>query len=49
MARRWRNLATHYEKLADALEATPAPIMHLPMQQQPMQQQQSKTEPEDDK
>ena len=46
MGRRWRSLATDYEKLADALEATPAP-MHLPMQQQPMQQQQSKAEPDD--
>jgi hypothetical protein len=41
--------AADYDKLADALEATPSPppIMHAPMHQQPVQQQQSKSEPED--
>ena len=46
MATRWRALAADYDKLADALEASPEmtmgqrPAMHA----QPMQQQQSKAD-----
>jgi len=44
MASRWRALAADYDKLADALEESPAMMVgqRPAMQQQPMQQQQSK-------
>ena len=51
MAKRWRTLATDYEKLAGALEpeSNAMPVMRTAMQQQPMQQQQSKKEPDEKK
>ena len=46
MATRWRALAADYDKLADALEASPEMMtgQRSAMHAQPMQQQQSKTE-----
>ena len=51
MAQRWRGLASDYEKLADALEASSAvmPGQRMTVQAQPMQQQQSKTPTPEDK
>jgi hypothetical protein len=48
-AKRWNAIAADYDRLAEAMDAHPLPILHVPMQQQPMQQQQAKTEPEDKK
>ena len=43
-AKRWRQLATEYDDLAEALEASDRlQLQRGPMQQQPMQQQQQKT------
>ena len=50
MARRWREMASEYEKLAESMEAIPRvtqPARHAPMQQQPLQQQQTRQEPEE--
>jgi len=48
MARRWRALASDYDKLAEAMGAAHIRMpQQASMQQQPMQQQQSKkTEPD---
>jgi aminoglycoside phosphotransferase (APT) family kinase protein len=50
-AKRWRQLASEYDQLAETLEtAAPSPhILHVPMQQQPTQQQQQTQAEEPDK
>jgi len=50
MARRWREMASEYEKLAESIEAIPQvtrPGLHAPMQHQPLQQQQARQKTED--